>query len=90
MTDHDRWFDPLQPIRGEWKGSPERRRDSEWMDSRADVVDEAGHRELGRPRSSANSGFRFEHYDFASGLRKDDGSAETVRPGTDYNCINHS
>src|SRR5436190_7930485 len=90
MADHDRRLNPLQPIRSEWKSSPERRRNGEWMDSRTDVVDESGHGELGRPRSAANSVFCFEHYDFASRLRKDDGSAETVRPGTDYNCINHS
>ena len=36
------------------------------------------------------SGFRLEHHDLASGLRKDDGRAQTVRPRTDDDRINHA
>src|SRR6202171_76692 len=60
------------------------------MHGRTDVVNEAGQRELGRPRSAADGLFRLEHHDLVSGRREDDGRAQTVGPRTDYNRINHS
>jgi hypothetical protein len=34
--------------------------------------------------------FRLVHHDLAAGAREDDGRAETIRPRTDYNRIEHS
>jgi hypothetical protein len=89
-ADHDGRHDPFQPVRRERKAPPERRRNREQMNGRADVVNKAGEGELGRPYSAADGLFRLEHHDLASGSGKDDGRAQTVRPRTDDNRIRHS
>ena len=47
-------MDPLDAVPGEVHGPEERRRDPQRMGGRADVVDEPGQRQLGRPRAAAD------------------------------------
>ena len=68
----------LEPERGE-----EGRRCGERMDRGADVVAEAGERELRGPRPAADRVARLEDADGASRLRKGDRGGEPVRACAD-------
>jgi hypothetical protein len=53
------------------------------MDRRADVMAEAGKRQLRRSRSAADSIGGLEDEDRASGLRESDAGSQPVRAGAD-------
>jgi hypothetical protein len=57
------------------------------VDRRADVVPEAGERQLGRARAAADAVLRLEDEDRASGLRESDRGGEPVRAGADDDCV---
>jgi hypothetical protein len=73
----------LDPVDVELERPEERRRDAERVDGRADVVPEAGERELGRARAAADAVLRLEDEDRASGLRESDRGGKPVRAGAD-------
>jgi hypothetical protein len=53
------------------------------VDRGADVVAEAGQRELGRARAAADGVLRLEDEDRAAGLREGDRGRQPVRAGAD-------
>jgi hypothetical protein len=53
------------------------------MNRRADVVPEAGERQLGGTRPAADRVLRLENEDGAPRLRECDRGSEAVRPGAD-------
>jgi hypothetical protein len=80
MRERGGWLDPVDV---EAERVEERRRGCEWMDRRANVVAEAGKRQLLGTRSSADRLAGLENEDRASGLGESDGGGEPVRPGAD-------
>jgi hypothetical protein len=75
---------------GKWKRPPERRGDPKRMNGRTDVVREARQCEVGRSHASAYRLIGFEHQDPASGLSQDNGRAQTVRPRSHDDGIEHA
>jgi len=73
----------FDPVDAEVERVEEWRRGRERMDRRADVVTEAGQRQLGGPRAASDRVACFDDEDRASGLRKRDGGGEPVRAGAD-------
>ncbi len=82
-------LDPLDAVLRERQRAKERRRDPERVDRRADVVDEARQRQLGRPRASANRVGGLEDAYSDTGPRQHDRRGEPVRPGTDHDRVRH-
>ena len=73
----------LDPVELQPEVAERRRQTRERMDRRADVVTEAGQRQLGGPRAASDRVACFDDEDRASGLRKRDGGGEPVRAGAD-------
>jgi hypothetical protein len=69
----------FDPVDVELERPEERRSGGERVDGRADVVPEAGERQLGSARAAADAALRLEEEDRASGLRKSDRGGEPVR-----------
>ena len=53
------------------------------MDSRPEVMEEAGERERQRPHGASGLSLGLEHFDTHSSLRKHDGGGEAIGAGTD-------
>ena len=53
MRERRRWLNPLEPVRAQRQAAEERRGDGERVDGGADVVREAGQRELRGPKAAA-------------------------------------
>ena len=75
--------DPRQPVLFEGERLEERRGRPEGVDRRADVVDEAGPRQLRRARGAARRGVPLQHEHAAARLRHPDRGGQPVRPGAD-------
>ena len=75
--------DPLDAVAREVHGPEERRRDPQRMGGRADVVDEPGQRQLGRPRPAADGVRRLVDAHRAPGPRELDRRGEAVGPAAD-------
>src|SRR3954451_6445623 len=73
----------LDPLDVEVEGSKERRRQPERMNRRADVVDEAGQRQLGRPEAAAELLLGLVNLHLQPRARQCDRRRETVRAGAD-------
>ena len=73
----------LDPFDVEPEGVEERRRRAERVNRGADVVSEAGERQLRGPGAAADRVLRLEDEDGASGLREGDGGGKPVRPCAD-------
>ena len=69
----------LEPVLGERQRAEERRADAERVDRRADIVDEARQRQLGRARPAADVSARLEHQHRAPGARQRDRRRQPVR-----------
>src|SRR5205807_1375624 len=69
---------------------PERRRDPEGMNGRADIVSEPGKRQLGGARATADRRVRLEDDDAAPSLCEDDGRAQAVWARSDDDGISHA
>src|SRR6266550_5884416 len=61
MRERDLWLNPGEPESIEWESFEKRRTGSEWMNCRAEIVDETGQRQFSRARAAANSGVGFQH-----------------------------
>jgi len=57
------------------------------VNRRADVVPEAGERQLRGSRTAADRLVAFDYEDRAAGLRERDRSGEAVRPGADNDGV---
>src|SRR4051794_5020213 len=77
----------LDQVELELERPEERRRSSEGMDGRADVVAKARERQLRSPGSTADRVARLEDEDRASCLREGHRSRQAVRPGPDDHGI---
>ena len=75
--------DPLQPVALELERVEKGRANAERMDGGADVVMEAGERELKGAAGAACSGLGLVDVDFEASLSEDDGGGETVGAGAD-------
>jgi hypothetical protein len=73
-------LDPVEPVLGERQRPKQRRRDPERMDRRADVVDEARQRQLGRAASASDRVGCFEDAHRAAGAGEHDRCRKAVRP----------
>src|ERR1019366_10291204 len=82
MSDRGRRVDPLQAEIAEGERTEEGRRHAQWVDGRADIVDEAGERQLGRAGTAADGVFRLEDRDATAGAGERDGGGETVGAGS--------
>ncbi len=84
-----RRLDPLDAVLLERHRAQERRGDGERMDRRADVVDEARQRQLGRPAAAAERFLGLQHPHRQPGPGEMDCRGEAVRPRPDDNRIRH-
>jgi len=73
----------LDPVDLEVERVEEGRRCRERVDRRADVVTEAGQRQLGGARAAPDRVASLDDEDRAPGLRESDGGGEAVRAGAD-------
>ena len=90
MRERGRRLDPLDAARSEWDRPEERRHQRERVDRRADVVDEAGERELSRARAAADRLPRLEHAHRDAGTGQRDRRGQAVRPGADDDRVRHA
>src|SRR5438874_9555150 len=80
-------LNPGQPQSFERKSFEKRRTSSEWMDCRAEIMDEAGQRQLGRARATADRriSFQYEHRTFRAG--KSNSSRQAIRSGANDDSV---
>ena len=69
---------PLEAVLAQREALEERRRHAEGMDRRAEVVDEAGSRQLGRPGAAAHGRRGFDEQHRPPRARERDGGGQTV------------
>ena len=79
----------MDPLDVQVERTEERRGLSERMDRRADIVDEAGQRQLGRAEAAAELGLRLVDLDREPGPGERDRRREAVRAGTDHDGAFH-
>ena len=79
--------DPLETVVRQWEIPKERRCHAERMDRRANVMHEAGQRQLGRACPPADRLFAFNHQHRAPGARQGDGRSQPVGTGADDNGV---
>src|SRR6266700_1593699 len=87
MRQRNIWLNPGQSQSFERKSFEERRTSSEWMDCRAEIVDETGQRQFSRARAAANGGVGFQYQHGTSRARENNGGRQTVRSGANDNGI---
>lgn len=75
-------MDPLQPVLSKWERPEEGRTGPEWENRGADIVREAGKSQLCGAHAAAELVRRFNHGDFASGLRQDDSRRQAIGAGS--------
>jgi hypothetical protein len=84
MSQGDRWLDERKPMVTQRQRRQERRGDGQRMDGRADVVQEAGQRELGRAHSPTDALLRLEQRDHAARPGEADRRGQPVGTGADH------
>src|SRR6266567_2466540 len=87
MRERDLWLNPGEPESIEWESFEKRRTSSEWMNCRAEIVDETGQRQFSRARAAANGGVGFQYQHGTSRVRENNGGRQTVRSGANDNGI---
>ena len=80
MGYRDLRLDPFQTVSCQRQGAEKRRPESQRMNSRTEVVDEAGQRQFTRTRATAEGWLGFEDANVAPGLGEDDGSRQSIWP----------
>ena len=98
MREGDLRMDHLEPVLRQRKAAEERRREDQRMDRGADVMDEPGTGQLGRPRSPTDLSVALDQEDRralssqghrrgkAIGARTDDDRIEIAHPTSAFNC----
>src|SRR6266567_483417 len=81
MRQRNIWLNPGQSQSFERKSFEERRTSSEWMDCRAEIVDETGQRQFSRAGATADHriGFQYQHRTFRAS--KSNSSRQAIRSG---------
>ena len=83
MAERRRRLDPPQPVTGQVERREERRDPAERMDRAADVVAEAGQRQLGGPHPAADRRGALEHRDLPAVAGEADRGRQAVRAAAD-------
>ena len=84
MSEGSRRVNPVEPVSLQRKRGKKWGACGEWMDGGAEVVVEAGEREVKGARGAAGLGFGLEDIDVDAELGEGDGGGEAVGSGADY------
>src|SRR6266487_2865393 len=81
------WLNPAQSQPFERKSFEKRRTSGEWMDCRAEIVDETWQRQLSRARATTNRriGFQYQHRTFRAG--KSNSGRQAIRSGANDDSV---
>src|SRR5439155_25755327 len=87
VRERGRRLDPLEALARQIELTEERRRSTERMECRADVVHESRERELGGAAAAADRVVRFVHGDGMPVARELDGCRQAIRPAADHDRV---